>query len=383
MSDAVDERYVAMAAAHLIDRRGRCRLAYEPVADLARGTICGYEAVTRFSQAVDPEDWRVEAVRRGLEPDLDAFMVASVLEARESLPPDCFLSFNIAAETLVREPVQELLARADPLDALIVELSPRVDPDLLPRLLEAVAVLRRAGAKIAVDHVGGDVGVLAASAVRPEFVKLHPRLVAGVHRDETRRALVEGIGELASRFDSWVVAQGVEQIEQLDALMALRVPLAQGPLIGVAAKTLTPVAFSLSAYVREHGSALAAPGPLAGLLQRAPSIERSGDPRVVAMALSATFGGHPGLRYIAVVDDCERPVGMAEWAAHQRGEPPLEEVLVVSLSARVPDVALRAMARPPETRFHPVVCCGQRGRYLGIVPVERLVAVLAAARDDL
>jgi EAL domain-containing protein (putative c-di-GMP-specific phosphodiesterase class I) len=40
--------------AHLIDRRGRCRLVYEPIADLARGAICGYEAVERFPDALPP-----------------------------------------------------------------------------------------------------------------------------------------------------------------------------------------------------------------------------------------------------------------------------------------------------------------------------------------
>ncbi len=379
MSNAAEERRAEVAAAHLVDRRGRCRLTYEPIADLARGTICGYEALVRFPEAIDPERWRVEAVRRGLVPDLDAFVLASVLHARESLPPDCFLTFNVDAETLLREPVRNLIARAGRLDALVVELSPHVDSGLVPGLLDVVAALRRAGATIAIDQVGGDVGVLAASAVRPEFVKLHPRLVAGVERDGTARALIEGIGELANRFDAWVVAQGVEQIDQLEALMALRVPLAQGPLIGVGAKTLTPVAFVLSAYVRERGAELAAPGPLAALLQRSPSIDRDRDPRIVSIALSATFGANPALRYIPLVEG-ERPVGMAERSAHQRGEPPVDDVLVVSLSARVPDVALRAIARPPVTRFHPLACCDQRGRFMGMVPVERLVAVLAAAR---
>jgi hypothetical protein len=38
------------------------------------------------------------------------------------------------------------------------------------------------------------------------------------------------------------------------------------------------------------------------------------------------------------------------------------------------------MLRPPEIRFHPIVCCDVQGRYLGLVRVERLVAALAQAR---
>jgi hypothetical protein len=36
------------------------------------------------------------------------------------------------------------------------------------------------------------------------------------------------------------------------------------------------------------------------------------------------------------------------------------------------------MLRPPATRFHPVVLCDVRGRYVGVVRIERLVALLAA-----
>lgn len=366
----------------MIDRRGGCRLSFEPVADLARGTICGYEAISRFPEAIGPEEWRVEATRRGLEPDLDLFVIGSVLKAREGLPPNCFLSFNIYSPTLLREPVQRLLASVGSLEGLVVELCPRVEPVDAERLGAAVAKLRAAGASIALDGVGGDAGVLGyVSIVRPDFVKLDARLVSGLHEDDAKRVLLEGIGEIANRFDAWVVAQGVEQIKELDALMAMRVPLAQGPLIGVGAKTLTRVAFVLSAYVRERGAELAAPGALVGLLEHPPEVEHDDDPRVVSIVLSATFGASRGVRFVPLLDGRGRPVGLAERCSHERGEPPSEELLVVSLAARVPDVARRAMARPAAIRFHPLVCCDERGAYIGLVSVERLVMALAAARS--
>ncbi len=377
MNDADDAR-PKLVAARLIDRRGRCRLAYEPVADLARGVICGYEAVVRFEDPVDPEQWRIEATRRGLEPDLDAFVIGSVLQARESLPPNCFLSFNIVTSQLLRERVQLLLARAGRLDGLVVELCPRLEPVHEQALMAAVARLRQAGAAIAIDDIGGDAGVLPyAGAVRPEFVKLDAQLVAGLHRDDAKRTLLESIGQLASRFDAWVVAQGVEQIEELDALISLGIPLAQGPLIGVRAKTLTAVAFGLSAYVRERGAAAREPGPLLMLLDRVPAQEQSGDPALLA----AAFDDDPQLQFVVLVDPQRRPLGVLGRSAHARGEPPAGEPLLVAPAASdIAEVAQRAMLRPPGTRFDPLVCCDVQGRYLGIVRIERLVAALAAGR---
>lgn len=377
MSDACDEQAAEIDPAHLVDRRGRCRLAYEPIADLARGEICGYEAVVRYGDGIAAEAWRVEATRRGLEPDLDAFVVRSVMQARESLPPGCFLSFNIGSERLLRTPVQAVLARSGRLEGLVVELCPRFTAPHAERIVEAVAALRELGAKIALDEVGGDVGVLPhAGIVRSDFVKLAPSLVARVHRDDAKLAIVEAIGHLASRFDAWVIAQGVEQIEELDALMSIGVPLAQGPLIGVRAKTLTPVAFVLSAYVRERGAAAIVPGAIAALVELIPPHERDDDPE----RLTAAFDADPAVRFVPLVDERRRPVGMAERAAHARGEAPAAQVLKVPASSSIPEVAQRAMLREPETRFHPLVCCDGGGRYVGIVRIERLVSALAAAR---
>ena len=322
--------------AQLIDRRGRCRLVYEPIADLARGTICGYEALERFPGAVAAEAWRTEALRRGLEPDFDAFVVASVLEARESLPDGCFLAFNIRPATLLREAVRRALARAERLDGLVIELVPRVARRDEPRLVACVAELRKGGARLAVDHIGGEDGVLRQAAlVRPELAKLEGTLVAELDRVPAKRALLYEVERLASRFGTTLVARGVTRVEELETLLRLRVPLAQGPLIGVRAKTLTPVAFPLSRYVRERGAAMLEPGSLASLVERAPM-------------------------------------------------PPAREPTAAE-SFRVTDglaaAAQRALLRPPERRFDPLVCCDAGGDYAGVVPFERLVEALARATD--
>lgn len=371
MEETVGELAPQAPVPHLIDRRGRLRLAYEPVADLARGTICGYEAGQRFPEALAPETWRTEALRRGLEPDFDAFVVGSVLQARESLPADCFLSFDTRAATLLRESVRRTLARADTLAGLVIELAPRVVRREEARLPAVVEGLRAAGAAFAIDDVGGDDAVVRLAAlVRPEYVKLSPLLVADLHRAPPRQALLSGIERMASHFGTAVVAQGVTQVDELDALLRLRIPLAQGPLIGVRAKTLTPVAFGLSAYVRERGAAMLEPGALAPLVEPLA-------PLTAAVAVSAAFETDPELRWVTLVDERRRPVGLVERAAFARGEPPLREPLVARASNGVVEVARRAMLRPPASRFHPVVCCDADGAYVGIVHVERLVEALA------
>ena len=202
------------AVAHLIDRRGRCRLFFEPIADLARGTICGYEALERFPGAIAPDAWHVEASRRGLEPDWDAFVVTSAVHARESLPAGCFLAFAVRPAALLKEAVRRVLARAGRLDGLVIELVPRIARRDEPRLVACVAELREAGARFAVDHVGGEDGVLRhAALVRPELAKLEGTLVADVDAMAGKRALLYEIERLATRFGTALVARGVARVE--------------------------------------------------------------------------------------------------------------------------------------------------------------------------
>jgi hypothetical protein len=40
------------------------------------------------------------------------------------------------------------------------------------------------------------------------------------------------------------------------------------------------------------------------------------------------------------------------------------------------------MTRPPSERFGPLVFCDERGRYAGLVRLERLVHHLASAHDQ-
>jgi CBS-domain-containing membrane protein len=81
-----------------------------------------------------------------------------------------------------------------------------------------------------------------------------------------------------------------------------------------------------------------------------------------------------------------RPTALLGRAVVARGDTS-GSPLVAQTSDRVADVACWAVARDAETRLHPVVCCDERGRFQGIVTLDRLLGALAAcdggARDRL
>ncbi len=87
-------------------------------------------------------------------------------------------------------------------------------------------------------------------AVRPQLVKLDRALVEGLDGDGAKNALVEMLGTFASRTDAWIVAEGVERREELDALVRIGVPLGQGYLLGRPSPPFAELEPALGVHIR-------------------------------------------------------------------------------------------------------------------------------------
>src|SRR3954469_24990870 len=155
------------------------------------------------------------------------------LAAGPALPPNCFLSANIGPEAVLAEPAREVFAAAGDLRGVVVEITEQTAVVDYAALIAALAPVRAAGALLAVDDAGAGFASLRHIAVlRPDFVKVDRELVAGIDLDETKAAAVEALGAFTSRLDAWLIAEGVETTAELDRLLSLRVPLAQGYGLG-------------------------------------------------------------------------------------------------------------------------------------------------------
>ncbi|MGH8888309.1 MAG: EAL domain-containing protein, partial [Acidothermaceae bacterium] len=211
------------------------RLVFQPIVDLNKGAVAGYEALARFDGPLQatPDKWFAAAATVGLGPALESRVVRAALAARENLPVNCFLTVNVSPRALTTGPVMDEFLRGGELAGLFVELTEEqaiTDPEAMRRDL---ARLRDRGALIALDDAGsGYSGLQRLLALRPELMKLDRSLIDGIDKDEAKRACVEMLIVLASRLDSWLLAEGIEQPAELRELINLGVPLAQGYLLG-------------------------------------------------------------------------------------------------------------------------------------------------------
>lgn len=330
------------------------RLHAQPLVDTDTGAVAGYEVLSRFPAewGVGPQDVFEAAERLGISARLTVAVLRRALSLRDHLPPRTFLTVNCSPSDLTDPQVGRLLAEAD-LRRVFVELTETAWPDDEHAVLDAARVIRERGGRIAADDVGaGYAGLLQLVRLRPEMVKVDRAIVQRVDSDVAVSALISMLGELVGALDGWLVAEGVETQEQLEQLVRLGVPIAQGYLLGRPGEPWPD---------SSAGEQLRMLAARADFPEHLVAYHRAARPDEVALDADAV------------------PVGVR--VINPDGSEAFVRPLVMSPSTTVTDALRRAMARPTSAeRLAPLLLTDATGRLVGVVPVEHLVEAVVAAR---
>ena len=227
-----------------------------------------------------------------------------------------------------------------------MELTEHARIDSYASLVPALERLREAGALIAIDDAGaGYAGLQHLIEVRPNIIKLDLTLVSGVDRDETKRALVEMIGSFASRIDAVVLAEGIEHLGELDAVIGLGVPWRRA--------TCWP-----GRRRRGPGSTGAGPPCCASRCPRRPRARcaawSSGPRPSAARSCAETLIDGATVDMVVILDEAGRPVATMD--EDGRVHSALDPSMRVDVDTMVTEAAERAMTRPVRQRFRPLLC---------------------------
>ncbi|HEU4974951.1 MAG TPA: EAL domain-containing protein [Baekduia sp.] len=361
------------AARTALDRPGVLRAHFQPIVDLARGVVVGYEALARFNGPPDasPDRWFAAAHEGGFGPQLEARALSVALAAHDGLPANTFLTVNLGPAALLSAPVRAVLDGRRDLRGVIVEVTEQQPVHDYGALAAALAPARERGAMVAVDDAGAGFASLQHIAqLRPDLVKVDRSLVAGVDGDPVRRAVLEAMGLFTSRMDAWLLAEGVETAAELEALLALGIPLAQGWFLGRPQPGLGPASEESVALCRAAGTRGVRFGWLGELVLPATALPAGASDAELARArLEQTPG-----RHVVCVDEHDRPVALVRASGRT---PVRRPVLAVTPGDELGPTAMRALARDEGDRYDPIALCDERGRLVGVIPVERLFARLA------
>lgn len=216
-----------------------------------------FEALVRGPRGTNMECAEVlfEYVRRKrAEPDVDRVCIAEVLRAATLLGPDARLGFNVHAVTLEQDPgfpdFLERAVAASPFHAAaltleIVEHSPSWSGR---RFAAALTAVRELGFSIALDDVGlGHSNYRMILECSPDYFKIDRYLVSGSSGDFHRRAVLRSIVELAGSFGAYAVAEGVDNVNDLTAVLGEGIAAVQGFLL---AEPAPAAVLGTGAYVR-------------------------------------------------------------------------------------------------------------------------------------
>jgi len=211
----------------IVDQGGP-RIELQPIVDLYTGARVGAEALSRFPAewGTAPDVWFAHAHGIGLGHRLE--LLAIERAAGHLAGVDGYIAMNVSPATLLTPGCGDLLSRL-PLDRLVLELSEHEPVEDYRALHDVLAPFRAAGMALAIDDVGAGFSSLRHIVnTAPDVIKLDRSIISGVHRDRVLTQLVRALADFAHGCDVRVVAEGIEEVAEADALGELGVDYGQG-----------------------------------------------------------------------------------------------------------------------------------------------------------
>lgn len=214
---------------------GSLWMAYQPIVAAASGSLFGYEALLRSEHPAlpDPGAFLDAAEKLGRLYDVGREVRQKASEPMDRVPPPALLFVNLHAVELNDETLVSPLAPLTAIAARVVlEITERASLEAIEDVPSRVARLRECGFRIAIDDLGsGYSGLTSFTRLSPEFVKLDMSLVRGIHESPVKQKLVRSMTALCKDMGIMVVAEGIEVVEERDAIVDLGCDLLQGYLL--------------------------------------------------------------------------------------------------------------------------------------------------------
>lgn len=246
MHEGVFERLELKAdLARALERR-ELLLHYQPVVDLASGSIAGFEALMRWQHPdrgmVGPGTFIPLAEETGLIVPIGRWLLdvalAQLKQWQDQFPSrePLTMAINVSGRQLEEESIvtdlREAIARAGvPPSSVVVELTESMVVEDAPDLVRRLEEIRAIGVGLYADDFGSGFASYAALQSLPfTGVKIDRSLVNGLEGNALERAeaQIRSIIEMSATTGMLVVAEGIESGGQAQALRRMSCEHAQG-----------------------------------------------------------------------------------------------------------------------------------------------------------
>ena len=215
-------------------------LHYQPIFQLNSGRAVHYEALIRLREGAEliaPGVFLPAAERFGLMPHVDRWVVDRVVDLLVKRPSvEIFVNLSGASlgdETLLSHIEELITARALPAGRLAFEITETTVVRDIAAAREWMRRLRERGCRFALDDFGiGFSSFSYLQSLPADYVKIDGSFIRGVETDPAARALVRAIDTMARTLGKETIAECVENLDSVAALLELGVDFGQGVGLG-------------------------------------------------------------------------------------------------------------------------------------------------------
>jgi EAL domain-containing protein (putative c-di-GMP-specific phosphodiesterase class I) len=224
---------------------GEIDVAFQPIVKLTSGRLVGFEALARWQRPdgpCPPDVFIPVAEENGLIVPLGEQVLARALDElcrwRRATPLEVGVNVNVSVRQLqdprfVQHVLAALAVRDLPTGALRLEVTESTLVGKDETANESLAGLEEAGVSVSVDDFGTGYSSLSyLSRLRVHEVKIDRSFVSGITTRPHDAAIVRATTAMAKAMNLGVVAEGIETVEQRDALVAMGIERGQGWLFG-------------------------------------------------------------------------------------------------------------------------------------------------------
>jgi diguanylate cyclase (GGDEF)-like protein len=248
----------------IIDKK-QIRTVFQPIVSLRDGSVLGHEALSRITCDSTIDNiamlFRYASVFNRLW-DLEQLTRTNALEAafKFMVPPydkKLFLNVdpNIMLDPSFREGFTSGFLKTYEIspDNLIFEINER---NIIKDFKSFQATLdhyRGQNYKVAIDDAGsGYSGLNLISGINPHYIKLDINLIRNVDTDRLKQSIIKGMVEVSKGSGIELIAEGIETLNEMEALINMGVHYGQGYLIQIPEERIHPVDKILVARIKEH-----------------------------------------------------------------------------------------------------------------------------------
>jgi EAL domain-containing protein (putative c-di-GMP-specific phosphodiesterase class I) len=206
---------------------------FQPIVDIATGTISHHEALARAHEGSPGHVKLIEVGEAYGFVDLIDIAVVEHVFAFLRRHPTARIAVNISVVTIERS-CSDLLAlvfqNMELAARMIFEITETVAIHDMAQVLRFVAAVRLLDAKIAIDDFGtGHFTIQLVEILKPEYLKLSCNLVDDLAKTGSE---IAALRQITQRYGGVIIAEHVDSAEKLVALRELKVEYAQGFYLG-------------------------------------------------------------------------------------------------------------------------------------------------------